>query len=71
MCGSSKPKVTKAPDPIYTPPPPPPEETAEASVVNEGAKRTQDKKAKRLGTSSLRIDLNLGGGSGSGLSIPS
>lgn len=69
MCSSSKPKTTKAPDPIYTPAPPPPEQTPTAPVVNETAKRKTEAKAKRSGTSGLRIDLNLGGGSG-GLSIP-
>lgn len=71
MCSSSKPKpkVIKAPDPIYTPAPPPPEPTAEAPVMNEQVKRTKERKAKKSGTSALRIDLNLGGGSG-GLSIP-
>ena len=69
MCSSSKPKVTKAPDPIYTPAPPPPEPTPTAPVVNETVKRKAQDKAKKSGTSALRIDLNLGGGSG-GLYIP-
>ena len=70
MCSSSKPKITKAPDPIYTPAPPPPEPTAEAPVINEQVKRTEERKAKKSGTSSLRIDLNLGVGGQGGLSIP-
>jgi hypothetical protein len=69
MCSSSKPKVTKAPDPIYTPAPPPPEPTATAPVVNETVKRKTESKTKKSGTSALRIDLNIGGGSG-GLIIP-
>jgi hypothetical protein len=69
MCSSSKPKVVKAPDPIYTPAPPPPEPTPTAPVVDEKVKRKTDAKAKRSGTSALRIDLNLGGDSG-GLIIP-
>lgn len=74
MCPSSKPKVTKAPDPVVTPAAPPPEPTAEAPTpANEGAKRTTERETKRRGTSSLRIDLNLGSGAGlgsNGLTIP-
>ena len=55
---------------------PPPENTAEAPVVNEGAKRQSNAASQRKGTSSLRIGLTLGGGMGGtnggsqGVSIP-
>lgn len=72
MCSSSKPKVTQVPDPVITPAAPPPEPVATAPVTqDEGVKRTGDRESKRKGTSSLRIDLNLGDvPSSNGLSIP-
>ncbi len=72
MC-TSKPKVPKiepVKPPELPPPPPAPEPTPEAPVLNDdNRKRKDQKKAKRSGTRSLRIDLSIPG-SASGLNIP-
>ena len=74
--GGSKPKVQQVQAPVVAAAAPEPEETAEAPVVDEGAKRKTENRAKRKGTSALRIDLSIGGGDmggsggSSGLSIP-
>lgn len=83
MCGGGifggsggSPSVTAAPTPTVAATAPPPETTAEAPVVNEGAKRQNQAQAQRKGTSALRIGLTLGGGmggangGGQGVSIP-
>jgi hypothetical protein len=73
MC-SSKPKVPKiqpvqAPPPL-PPPPPRPEPTPEAPVLNYDTRKRQDeRKAKRSGTRSLRIDLSIPS-SAAGINIP-
>lgn len=84
MCASSlfggTPSVD-APTPTVAATAPPSEEVAEAPIVNEGDKRRGQAAAQRKGTSSLRINLNMGGlggtpggggngGGTSGLSIP-
>lgn len=72
----SKPKVQQVQAPVVAATPPEPEQTAEAPVVDEGAKRKNENKARRKGTSALRIDLSIGGGNmggkggASGLAIP-
>lgn len=74
MC-MSKPKAPKAAPPQTPPPPPPPapEAPPQSPALNAdtAAQRNSDAntKARRTGTQSLRIDLNLGGG-GTGLNIP-
>lgn len=79
--GGGSPKVVSAPTPQVAATAPPAEEAAEAPVVNEGDKRRGQAAAQRKGTSSLRINLNMGGlggtsdgggggGGTSGLAIP-
>ena len=74
--GGGSPSVVEAPTPTVAATAPPPENTAEAPVVNEGAKRQSNAASQRKGTSSLRIGLTLGGGMGGtngesqGVSIP-
>lgn len=69
--GGGSPDVVSAPTPSVAATAPPAEEVAEAPVVNEGDKRRGQAATQRKGTSSLRINLNLGGlggtsGSGDG-----
>lgn len=79
--GKSKtPDVEEVQLPEPATPAPPPEQTAQAPTVgegDEGALRHKDRDAKKKGTGSLRIDLNVKntgaatpGGAGGGLSIP-
>ena len=83
MGGGKKktPKVQPVDMPVAPAPAPPPEPTAQAPSVgggDEGAMRHKERDAKKRGTSSLRIDLNVngsgtavpGGASSAGLSIP-
>lgn len=75
----STPKVEEMQLPAAATPAPPPEETAQALSMGddeEGALRHKDRDAKKKGTGSLRIDLNVKNtgsatpGAGGGLSIP-
>jgi len=74
MCGGPKmPKIDPVPPYVAPPPAPPPEKTPESAIMNEdGGKATSTNntiKAKRTGTSALRIDLSIPG-TGQGLNVP-
>lgn len=61
-----KPKVEQVTMPSAPTPAPPPEQTAMAPTVgqDEGTLRTKSRDSKKRGTSSLRIELVGGGGTG-------
>ncbi len=70
MCmGSQKPPKAKEPLPPPPPPPPAPEAPPAPPVQSGREAEETSTRNKKTGTSSLRIDLNLGGG-GTGLNIP-
>lgn len=71
MCGSllPKPKAPKQPAPAPEQPPSLEDRQVAPELASRTTDRTQTNK-KRLGRQGLRIDLQVGGGGGSGVNIP-
>jgi hypothetical protein len=67
MCITPKPNIPKAPD--VPAPPPPPEQSPVAPVI-PAAKKADETKSLRKGTSALRIKLNIAQPGGSGVQTP-
>jgi len=74
MCMGSKPKIPETKMPETPKAPPAPEKVAEAPEMSEAVvdreRSGKDAKAKKKGTSALRIDLAVNQPSGNGLTVP-
>lgn len=71
MCMGSKPKIPETKMPETPKAPPEPEKVAEAPEMPVDREREgKDVKAKKKGTSALRIDLAVNQPSGNGLTVP-
>jgi len=70
MGKSSSPKTVEPPKTYVQATAPEPEETAEAPTVSTTAQSTTERSKKKTGTAALKINLNIGGTSGSSVNIP-
>lgn len=70
MGKSSSPKTVEPAKTYVQATAPEPEETAEAPTVSNVAQSNTERSKKKTGTAALKINLNIGGTSGSSVNIP-